>query len=63
MAARIFGERIDDQIGPVAKRALPERAQKGVVDRDGRLFRVLGKDRIARPFRLGFLLTIGGLSA
>src|SRR3546814_10175645 len=36
MSARIFGQAVDDQIGPMAQRMQPARAEEGVVDGDGR---------------------------
>ncbi|CAB5370589.1 unnamed protein product [Rhizophagus irregularis] len=45
MAAGIFGQRVDDDIGTMFERLEPERAEEGVVDRD-RWFRAL-EDRVA----------------
>ena len=38
MAAGIFGQRIDREVGALAERLRPERAEEGVVDRDRRPF-------------------------
>jgi hypothetical protein len=48
MAARIFGEAVDGEVGPVAQRLLPERPQERVVDGDGRALAGVRKGGVAR---------------
>src|SRR3546814_6786780 len=47
MAARIFGEAVDDEFGALFERLLPQRAEESVVDRDRRLL-LAGEGGIAR---------------
>ena len=52
MAAGIFGQRIDGEVGALVERLRPERPEEGVVDRDRRLLLVeQGVARGARPPR------------
>jgi hypothetical protein len=47
MAAGIFGEAVDDELGALPDRLLPQRAEEGVVDRDRRLL-LAGESGVAR---------------
>ncbi len=47
MAAGIFGEAVEDEVRPVRQRLLPQGAEEGVVDDDGRLLAAVGEVAVA----------------
>src|SRR3546814_4246191 len=62
MPTGIFGEAVDDDLGAVLERFLPQRPEEGVVDRDRRFFLAIPPDRVAAgAHRLDIDERVGGV--